>query len=314
MRTMRKLIIDCDPGLDDASALFLAFAARDKLEILGVTTVAGNVGLAQTARNACVIRQLAGREDVPVFAGCARPLVRAPVEADDFHGANGLGDAELPQVERGPEEEHAVMFLVQTLRAATPRSVTLAVTGPCTNIAAALILDPKIAGAISEVVMMGGARSEGGNITASAEYNIYADPHAAAMVLNAGAPVTLFGLDTTHQVRTGPVHVAAFEAAATPITRMIAGFFKFSNRLEPGTPANPGAPLHDPCTIAYLLWPELFEFRHCHAEVETEGKIALGHTQIEFRNAPGRQMNAQWALHANAPAIMRRLLDKVRTL
>jgi purine nucleosidase len=311
---MRQLIIDCDPGLDDATALFLAFAAKDELDIRAVTTVAGNVGLAQTVRNACVIRQWAGREDVPVYAGCDRPLVRPPVEADEFHGANGLGGVALPELKRGPESDHAVNVLVRTLRAAAPRSVALAVTGPCTNVAAALARDPDIANALAEIVVMGGARSEGGNITASAEYNIYADPHAAAAVLRAGAPVTMFGLDATHQVRTGPQIVAAFAAADTAATQLIARFFSYSNSKEPGTAANPGAPLHDPCTIAYLLWPELFEFQPAHVEVETEGKIALGHTQVEFRHAPGREMSVRWAIRADAPELLRRILDKVRTL
>jgi purine nucleosidase len=311
---MRKVIIDCDPGVDDATALFLAFAARDKLDILGVTTVAGNVGLDLTTRNACLIREMASREDVPVFAGASRPLVRPPVEAGDFHGATGLGPMPVSVPRKSREIGEAVAFIADTLMRRDARSVTLVVTGPCTNVAAAIQARPEIAGCIEEIVVMGGARAEGGNITASAEYNFYADPHAAQMVLGCGAPVTLFGLDVTHKVRTSPSRIAAFRAADTAVTRAIADLFEFSTALEPGSADDPGAPLHDPCTVAYLIDPGLFEFKPCYPAVETEGAIAMGHSQIEFRKRGKIEFSARWAVSANAAGVFDLILQRTRRL
>ena len=311
---MRKVIIDCDPGVDDATALFLAFAARDQLEILGVTTVAGNVGLDKTTRNACLIREMAGRLDVPVFAGASRPLVRLPVEADDFHGATGLGPLGISNPGKSQEIGGAVAFIADAIMRAEAGAIAVAITGPCTNLAEALQARPEIAKRIREIVVMGGARSEGGNITASAEYNFYADPHAAQIVLSCGAPVAVFGLDATHQVRTWPDRIAAFRAANTPVTRAIAELFAFSSKLEPGTPGDPGAPLHDPCTIAYLIDPSLFAFKPCYIAVETEGALTLGHSLVEFRKRGDVAFTAKWAVSADAPRLFGMLLDRVKRL
>jgi purine nucleosidase len=314
MPFMRRVIIDCDPGVDDATALFLAFAARDKLDVLGVTTVAGNVGLELTTRNACLVREMARREDVPVFSGASRPLVRPPVDAGDFHGATGLGPLPVFAPRKSREIGAAAAFIAETLLHREAHTVTLVVTGPCTNVAAAIQARPAIADRIAEIVVMGGARAEGGNITASAEYNFYADPHAAQIVLSCGAPVTLFGLDVTHKVRTSPARIAAFRAADTAVTRAVADLFAFSSRLEPGSPDDPGAPLHDPCTVAYLLDPAFFAFRPCYAAVETEGAIAMGHSQIEFRRRGDVDFAARWAVSANAQAIFDLILERTRRL
>lgn len=311
---MRKLILDCDPGVDDATALFLAFAAREEIEVLGVTTVAGNAGLEKTTRNACIVRELAGREDVPVFAGAVRPLVRPPVDAGDFHGASGLGPLPIFAPRKAQEIGLAAAFIVDTVLRETPGTVTICITGPCTNVAEAIQAEPAIAKRVREIAIMGGARSEGGNITASAEYNFYADPHAAQSVLNCGAPLTVFGLDVTHTVRTGPNCIAAFRAVDTRVTRAIAELFTFSSALEPGTDADPGGPLHDPCPVAYLIDPSLFAFRPCTIQVETEGAIALGHSQVEFRQRGAKAFTAQWAASADAPRLFEMLLAKVRRL
>jgi purine nucleosidase len=296
-------IIDCDPGVDDAVALLLAFAARDALDIIGITTVAGNVGTALTARNACIVREIAAREDIPVFAGCTRPLRRAPVEAGHFHGESGLGDLPIAAPRKGVEPVHAVDFIVDALLAATPASVTVVATGPLTNIAAALAREPAIRRGIREIALMGGARSEGGNITASAEYNIHADPDAAQIVFGSGCTVVAFGLDATHQVRATPARVASVRAVGSLAARIAADLLEFSNALPANGPREQGAPLHDPCPVAWLLRPGAFRFRPCHVDVETASPLTLGHTAVEFRAAPQRPQNVLWAVAADGDAV-----------
>jgi len=277
------LIIDCDPGVDDGVALLLAFASPE-LNILGVTTVAGNVAAALTARNARVIRRIAGRDDVPVLAGCQRPMVRVPVEAGHFHGESGLGDLALPEVadEDGP---HAVDFLVRTLMDREAGTVDVVITGPFTNLAMAMVLEPAVVGRLRRVVVMGGARAEGGNITASAEYNIFADPHAAHVVFASGAPVIVHGLDATHHVRATEERIAAIEALGSPRAAAAASLLRFSRHIEHAIVRGLDAPLHDPCPIAWLIAPELFETVPCQVTVETASPLALGHTAVEFRGA-----------------------------
>jgi purine nucleosidase len=299
----RPVIIDCDPGVDDGVALLLAFAAGDALELRGITTVAGNVGAALTARNACLIREIAAREDVPVFAGCTRPLVREPVEAGHFHGESGLGALPITTPRVGIESEHAVDFLLRTLRAAPPASISLVITGPMTNVAEAITRDPAVLRGVREFAIMGGARSEGGNVTASAEYNIHADPQAAQIVFNAGPPVFAFGLDATHQVRATPQRSAAIASIDSAAARAAANLIEFSNSLPANGPRETGSPLHDPCPIAWLLEPRLFEFNTCHVDVETQSRLTLGHTAVEYRPAAGRSQNVHWAVRADGAGV-----------
>lgn len=298
-----RIIIDCDPGVDDAVMLLLALAAGDALDIAGITTVAGNVGIALTTRNACVVRDIAARPQVPVYAGCARPLRRTPVEAGHFHGVSGLGTLPIAPFCGAPEAGHAVDFIIATLLAAAASSVTLVATGPLTNIAVALAREPDIRRGLRGIALMGGARSEGGNITASAEYNIHADPDAAAAVFGSGCAVTVFGLDATHQVRATPARVEAVRAIGSRAALAAADLLGFSNALPANGPAAIGAPLHDPCPIAWLLRPEAFRFRPCHVDVETGSPLTLGHTAVEFRSAPPRTQNVQWAVYADGETV-----------
>lgn len=277
------LIIDCDPGVDDGVALLLAFASPE-LNILGVTTVAGNVAAALTARNARLIRQIAGRDEVPVYAGCQRPMVREPIEAGHFHGESGLGDMFI----QGDYEEpgpHAVDFLVATLMEYAAGTIDVVVTGPFTNLAMAMVREPAIIPRIRRIIVMGGARTEGGNITASAEYNIFADPHAAHVVFESGAPVIVHGLDATHQVRATEERIVAIEALGNLRANIAAGLLRFSRRIEHEIVRGLDAPLHDPCPIAWLIAPELFETAACKVSVEIASPLTLGHTAVEFRDA-----------------------------
>ena len=299
----RQVIFDCDPGVDDGVALLLALSAKTEIELLGITTVAGNVSAELTARNACVIRDIARRPEVPVFAGCTRPLVRDPVEAGHFHGESGLGDLPIREPTRGADREHAVDFLVRTLSNASPESVSLVITGPMTNVATALRRHPRCLQGVKDFVIMGGARSEGGNITASAEYNIYADPHAAQAVFNAGRPVWAFGLDATHQVRATPSRTAAIKALGSDTARAAARLIEYSNALPANGPRAQGSPLHDPCPIVWLIEPRLFEFVPCYVDVETESALTLGHTAVEFRARADRAQNVRWAVRADADGV-----------
>ena len=258
---------------------------------------------ALTARNACIVREIAQCEHVPVVAGCTRPLVREPVEAGHFHGESGLGSLPIFAPRRGPEPGHAVEFLIETLRDAAPREITLVITGPMTNVAAALQSQPGITASIRQIVVMGGARSEGGNITASAEYNIYADPHAAKVVADSGCPLVMFGLDVTHQVRATPVRIAHLRALGTRRALAAAELLQFSTDLPANGPRELGSPLHDPCPIAWLIAPDAFEFRDCYLDIETQSRLTLGHTAVEFRLQPERAMHVRWGVRADAARI-----------
>jgi purine nucleosidase len=234
----KALIIDCDPGVDDAVALFLAFASPEDLEILAVTTAAGNVDATLTARNARLIRQLAGREDVPVHAGAAVPLVREPIAAAHFHGESGLGTLPVFEPAAPVAPGHAAQAIVALVMSRPAGSVSMAVTGPMTNLALALRLEPALAGRLGTVVVMGGARREGGNITASAEYNIYADPHAADVVFRSGVSCVVLGLDATHQLRATPERLARIAAIDTVAAQSVATLIGFSSDIERRLPAD----------------------------------------------------------------------------
>ncbi|WP_426037079.1 nucleoside hydrolase [Brevundimonas sp. DC300-4] len=299
------MIIDCDPGVDDAVGLLLAFASPE-LDLRAITTVGGNVPVRTTTRNARIIRQVAGREDVPVFAGAARPLRREPAGAGEFHGAEGLGDLEAVEPDAPAAEGSAVEAMVRIVMAAEPKSVALAVMGPMTNVALALRAEPRLAERLGPVVVMGGARSEGGNITPSAEFNIWADPDAAAEVFASACEMVVFGLDATHQVRGTEGRIQALEAVGKGPALTAAMMVRFSQRIERDIVGWPtpdwGAPLHDPCTVAWLLKPGLFRLKPCRIEVETDSDLTRGHTAVEFRVDPASARHL-WAVEADGQGV-----------
>lgn len=293
MTKKRRVIIDCDPGVDDAVMLVLAFGSPE-LDILGVTTVGGNVPGEMTSRNARILREICGREDVPVCAGCDRPMVRPIIGASDFHGESGLGGMKIFEPKAPLDSRHGVAFIIEALSASKPKSVTLIITGPMTNLAMALVSAPGIAAAIESIVIMGGARAEGGNITASAEYNIYADPHAAHIVLQSGVKQVWFGLDVSHQLRATQKRIDAIRALGTRSAGAAADVMQFSLDTEKRIVGWDAPPLHDPCPAAYLLDPKLFDVVPAQIKVETASELTLGHTQVEFRESYG-PFNALWA-------------------
>ena len=279
----RQIIIDCDPGLDDAVALLVAFAASDLMDVVGITTVAGNVSAGLTWRNARIIRELAGHgRDVPVCAGAPVPLLRDPVTAEDFHGSTGLGNIPFPKPRVRGSRTHSANFLVRTLRTAKGFPLTLIVTGPMTNIALALTMAPDIRAGIKEIVVMGGADSEGGNITPHAEFNVFADPHAAQAVFQAGIPMRVLNLDVTHQIRTSDEQVERVRALGCRQAVAAADLLAASNRLEEKAKGR-HAPLHDPSTILCLLRPDLFEGRQCTVDVVTTPGARFGQTVPAWR-------------------------------
>ena len=287
----RKIIIDTDPGQDDAVAILLALAAPE-LEVLGITCVAGNVPLALTQRNARIICELAGRPDMPVFAGAARPMERALVTAEHVHGKTGLNGPELWQPVMPLRREHAVDFIINTLRENRAGAVTLAVLGPLTNIALALKKAPDISAHIAEIVLMGGGCFEGGNITPAAEFNIYVDPDAARLVFDSGIPLVVMPLDLTHKTLTTRERVARFAGIGNKVGRFTAEMLGFFERFDMEKYGSLGAPLHDPNVIAYLLKPEIYAGREVNIEIETSSELTRGMTVVDWWRVSGRQANA----------------------
>jgi purine nucleosidase len=306
-----SLIIDCDPGIDDAIALLLAFASPEELDLIAVTTVAGNVGGEKTARNARLIRQIAGREDVPVYMGAVAPLVREPIAAGYFHGESGLGWLEVSEPHTPLAAGHAVTAIIEAIMSRPAGTVSMAVIGPMTNLALAMRLEPAIIDRLGEVVVMGGARAEGGNITASAEYNIFADPHAAKVVFASGCPIVTHGLDATHQVQITPERLAAMAAIDTPAARAATNLFEFNRHSHVANGRVGDAPLHDPCTIAYLLAPELFVTVPVDLQVESDSPLTQGHTQVEFRVKDPDAATVRWVIEADHEGVFALLEERL---
>lgn len=308
-----KIIIDTDPGQDDALAILLALASPE-LEILGLTTVAGNVPLALTTANAGRILELAGRGDIPLHAGCDRPMRLALRTAEHVHGASGLDGHDLPAPAVGPRPGHAVDFLIDTLRREPAGSVTLCPLGPLTNLGTALERAPDIAPRIRRIVMMGGGFFEGGNITPAAEFNIFVDPHAAASVLGAGVPVTVLPLDVTHKVLTSAARIAAIRALGTPVAAAAAGWLDFFERFDEAKYGTDGGPLHDPNVIAWLLQPDLYAGRDCNVEVETESELTRGMTVVDWWGVTARPRNVTWIRDVDAEGVFALLTERLARL
>ncbi len=305
----RPIILDCDPGQDDAVALFLAMSSPEDVGILGITTVAGNVPLELTQRNARMMCDIAGRPEIPVFAGCEKPMVRDAITAEYIHGDTGIDGMDVFEPQTPLQERHAVDFIVETLLAT--ENVTLIPTGPLSNIGTAIDRHPEILKNVSEIVIMGGAMREGGNRSPSAEFNILADPHAADIVLNCGRPITLMGLDITHQVLSTRDRVARIRELDNPVAAATAGMLSFFHRYDTKKYGSQGTPLHDPCTVAYLLKPEFFKTKACNVTVETESELTMGHTAVDFWHVTDRPHNVSWAYEVDADGFFELLTERL---
>lgn len=305
----RHIIIDTDPGQDDAVAILLALAMPETFNVLAISAVAGNVPVALTTANALRIVELAGIP-TPVHAGCAAPMVCDPVTAEFVCGPDGLAGANLPPPSGKPQAQHAVDMLIARLRAAPPGGITLCALGPLTNLAMALRLAPDIAPRIAEIVLMGGAMGLG-NITPAAEYNAYADPHALDVVLRAGMKLTLLGLNLTLKAIASPAHVARLAALGTRTGASVHGML---TRPRPGNLGSNGHPMHDVCVIGFLAWPDLFAGRDCHVCVETAEGPLRGRTTIDWHGRLGKPANCHVADSIDAERFFDLVVDRLARL
>nr|WP_295487737.1 nucleoside hydrolase [uncultured Pseudomonas sp.] len=296
----RDLIIDTDPGADDVVALFLAMASPEELKIRAITTVAGNVRLDKTSRNARLAREWAGREDIPVYAGAGRPLVRAPIYAANVHGEEGLTGVAVHEPRQPLANGNAVQYLIETLDAAEPHSITLAMLGPQTNLALALIQKPEIVKGIKEVVVMGGAHFNGGNITPVAEFNLYADPHAAEVVLASGVKLTYLPLDVTHKIITSDTRLKQLAAVGNDASRKVVDILNAYIQYDIDKYGMTGGPVHDATVIAYLLEPGLFSGRQVHMSVDSREGPTFGQTVADWYGVLEQPANVTWIEEGNA--------------
>jgi len=291
-----RVLLDCDPGIDDALAIVFG-CGHPGLDLTGVTTVSGNVNLDTVTANALSVLELAGRPDVPVVPGSARPLLRATLDAREVHGEGGLGAARLPAAQAGPAGGHAVDYLIDTIGAA-PGEITLVATGPLTNIALAVRREPRLAGWVRDFVIMGGSAGRG-NVTPAAEFNIAADPEAAAIVFEAGWQVTMVGLDVTLQARAGAyVQDQMRQLGRLGADLLLPGLLGYRGE---HAEAGGGPPVHDVCAVALVAEPGLFGCDPARVDVETAGRFTSGMTVTDFAAGPGDR-NALVAMSVDVPA------------
>ncbi|MDH6592728.1 purine nucleosidase [Variovorax sp. TBS-050B] len=296
------LIIDTDPGADDVIALLFAMAAPEALKLEALTTVAGNVPLAKTSRNARLACEWGGRPGIPVHAGAERPLRRAAIHADHVHGQEGITGVAVHEPAVSLAEGHAVDHLIRTLRAAPAHSVTLAMLGPQTNLALALEQAPDIVRGLRELVLMAGAHFNGGNITPVAEFNVFADPHAAEAVLRhcSGVPVTMLPLDVTHRILTSEARIARLRGLGNRAGRIVADILDAYAPQEMRHYGLPGGPVHDATVIAWLLAPSLFSGRAIHVEIDSREGMGFGQTVADWHGSLGRAANVNWIVDGDA--------------
>ncbi|MGO4172925.1 nucleoside hydrolase [Bosea sp. TAF32] len=304
------IIIDTDPGQDDAVALLLAFASPSEMDLKAITTVAGNVPVGQTTANALRIRDLGKRRDIPVYRGAEGPLVFSLETAEFVCGPDGLAGAGLPAPTSEAAPGHAVQAIIDLCRAAPPDGITLCPLGPLTNLALAFRLAPDILPKVKRIVLMGGAIGLG-NITPAAEFNVHVDPHAAAIVFGCGRPIVMFGLGVTLQAIASHAQIARIGALGNAAGRSVHGML---TRPRPGGLGSDGHPMHDPCVIAYLLWPELFEGRDCFVTVETDDGPLRGRTTIDWNGRLKREPSAHVVASVKAQELFERMIERLATL
>lgn len=283
----RKILLDCDPGHDDAIAILLA-AASPKIDLAGITTVAGNAEVEKTSMNALKVCEIAGLADVSVAQGAVKPLLRARKTAPDIHGDSGLDGPVLQHPNKKLVDGHAVDFIIHTLKESQD-DVTLVPVGPLTNIALAMSKDPGIIPKIQEIVLMGGGHF--GNKTPAAEFNIYVDAEAAKIVFESGVPMTMAGLELTHQAKATPDVCERVEAIGNPASLFMAELLKYFNQAYEEVFGFDGAPVHDACAVAYCIDPDMFAGKKLHVDVETKGEFTYGMTVIDKFGVTGRQPN-----------------------
>jgi len=310
----QKIIIDTDPGQDDAIGILLALASPAELDVLGIVTVAGNVPLSLTSRNALILCELANKTETKVFAGCSRPLVRPLVTAEHVHGETGLDGAELPPPTMSLQKQHGVDWTIETLLEAEDNSITICCFAPLTNVAMAMTKAPEILQKINKIVMMGGGYFEGGNITPTAEFNIYVDPHAASTVLRCGRPIVMMPLDVTHKALMQRKWLEDLRDLGSEVGDAAYGMMSFYERFDLEKYGSSGGPLHDPTVIAYLLQPELFEGRYVNVEIEIHSELTMGMTVVDWWDVTDRKPNVTFNNQINADGFFQLILERLAIL
>lgn len=310
----QKIIIDTDPGQDDAVAILLALGSPEELEILGIVAVAGNVGLAQNAKNALKVVELAGKADTPVYAGSVRPMRRALVTAEYVHGKSGLDGPDLPEPGAKLQSQHGVDFIIDTLMREPAGTVTLCALGPLTNLGMAFVKAPAIVPRVKQIVLMGGGCFEGGNTTPAAEFNIYVDPEAADVVFRSGIPITVVPLDVSHTMLTTKARIERFRNLGNRTGVATAEMLEFFERFDEEKYGWEGGPLHDPCVIAYLLKPELFKGRLVNIEIECSSELTRGMTVVDYWGVTDRPKNATFLRYGDADGYYDLLAERLARL
>jgi inosine-uridine nucleoside N-ribohydrolase len=306
---MTRVILDCDPGHDDAIALLLALGSPE-LDLLGVTTVAGNQTLAKTTANAIRVLDHLGRRDIPVAAGAARPLVRELTVAAEVHGESGLDGPDLPPPSRAPEDAHAIDWIAHTVEA-SPEPVTLVATGPLTNVALFLARYPELGERLARVVLMGGAIGQG-NVTPAAEFNIWVDPEAASRVFESGLDLTMAGLDVTHQALMTPTHAERL-AGSGRAGRLVADLYGFFSRFHARNYGWEGSPVHDAVALAHVIDGSLLTTAHCGVRVDTGPELSRGRTHVDLR-ARAWPQNCHVAVTIEAERFLELLIGRIAAL
>ena len=307
----RKIILDCDPGHDDAIAILLA-AGSPEIQLLGITTVAGNQTLDKTTLNARRVCTAAGITDVPICAGCSSPLVRPLVTGANVHGESGLDGPNFPEPTVAVANEHAVDFIIRTVME-SDGDVTLVPVGPLTNIAMALRREPRIVEKAQEVVLMGGSTSRG-NHTPAAEFNVFVDPEAAAAVFSAEWGLTMVGLNLTHQAGATPQTVDLIESLGTPLAHIVVDLLAFFRRTYRVVESMPDPPVHDPCAVARVGWPELVAVQKAFVAIETKGEWTAGMTITDLSNRLGREPNANVAVRLDREGFWNAVVKAIAVL
>lgn len=289
---VKSIIIDTDPSPDDAVAFLMALGSPDELELLAITTVGGNVPLHYTTKNALKALELVGRSDVPVYAGASGPFMRVLETAEYVHGQTGFEGYDLPDPKMKAAEGFAPQKIVELVMSRPEKTVTLGCLAPLTNIALAMTMEPRLAARLEGIVLMGGARSEGGNVTPAAEYNIYVDPEAARKVFECGAPIVMIPLDCTHKALTRKDRLARLRAVGMPHMEAFYHLLEFNKRFDEQAWGMDGGPLHDPTVIAYMLRPELFKGRFVNVEISCDEELTRGMTVVDWHSVTKRRKNA----------------------
>ena len=309
----KQVIIDTDPGPDDGVAILTALGCP-LIEVLGVCAVAGNVPLHHTIRNVRTILELAERQDVKAFAGAEAPLARPLLTAEYVHGKTGFDGYDMPEPTMLIQPQHAADFIIQEVMSRPPKTITICALGPLTNIAIALGREERIAERIEQVVWMGGAWSEGGNVTPAAEFNCYVDPEAAARVLSSGAQVVMMPLDVTHKAHVTADRIECFRTMGNKVGPIFAELLTYAKQFDWQKYGADRAPMHDPTTVVWLLRPELFSGCHVNVEIETTSPLTAGMTVIDWWGVTNRRKNAYIVRDVDADGFYDVIFESFRRL